>query len=133
MLHWIKKLIFKYSALLLTSLVITSCATITGDRSQAIQIISNVNGAVCSLTNTEGQWSVETPGSVVIAKDSGNILVTCKKKGYKPGSVSIESYHGNASTWGNILLGGGIGYIVDRNTGAAFYYPNTINVALEKE
>ena len=124
---------FKYITLISLSLLTTSCATITGDRSQAIQITSNADGAVCSLANTEGQWTVETPGSVIIARDSGNLLVNCKKKGYKPATVSIESYHTNASTWGNIVLGGGIGYIVDRNTGAAFYYPSTINVALEKE
>lgn len=115
------------------SIVLTSCATITGDRSQAIQVTSNVEGAVCSVANTEGQWTVETPGSVLVARDSGNLLLNCSKKGYKAASVSIESYHTNASTWGNIVLGGGIGYIVDRNTGAAFYYPSTINVALEKE
>jgi hypothetical protein len=34
--------------------------------------------------------------------------------------------------WGNILLGGGIGYIVDRNTGAGFDYPPTIIVALRQ-
>ena len=127
------KINLKYIALIPVSLVMTSCATITGDRSQAIQVISNVESAVCSLTNTEGQWTVETPGSVIVARDSGNLLVNCKKKGYKPATVSIESYHTNASTWGNVVLGGGIGYIIDRNTGAAFYYPDTINVALEKE
>tara|TARA_B100000925_G_scaffold158669_1_gene119143 strand:- start:214 stop:600 length:387 start_codon:yes stop_codon:yes gene_type:complete len=127
------KINLKYIALISVSLVMTSCATITGDRSQAIQVTSNVESAICSLTNTEGQWTVETPGSVIVARDSGNLLVNCKKKGYKPATVSIESYHTNASTWGNVVLGGGIGYIIDRNTGAAFYYPDTINVALEKE
>ena len=127
------KINLKYIALIPVSLVMTSCATITGDRSQAIQVTSNVERAICSLTNTEGQWTVETPGSVIVARDSGNLLVNCKKKGYKPATVSIESYHTNASTWGNVVLGGGIGYIIDRNTGAAFYYPDTINVALEKE
>ena len=48
-------------------------------------------------------------------------------------TVSIESSHTNASTWGNIILGGGVGYIVDRNSGAAFVYPGQIKIALEKE
>ncbi|MHB1100694.1 MAG: hypothetical protein ACYCZR_14180, partial [Burkholderiales bacterium] len=32
----------------------------------------------------------------------------------------------------NILAGGGIGYVVDRETGAGFDYPNTITVMLHK-
>ena len=114
-------------------LTISSCATITGNKIQALQVSTNVDGAVCTITNTYGQWTVETPGTVTVSKDSDNLQIICKKKGYKPASVSIESSHTNASTWGNIVLGGGIGYIVDRNSGAAFVYPGHIKVALEKE
>jgi len=38
----------------------------------------------------------------------------------------------NGAVWGNILLGGGIGYIVDRNTGAGFNYPATVQIMLRK-
>ena len=38
----------------------------------------------------------------------------------------------NGAVWGNIILGGGIGYVVDRNTGAGFDYPNSITVMLRK-
>jgi hypothetical protein len=34
--------------------------------------------------------------------------------------------------WGNILIGGGIGYIIDRNTGAGFDYPATVTVNLRQ-
>jgi F0F1-type ATP synthase assembly protein I len=33
---------------------------------------------------------------------------------------------------GEILVGGGIGYIIDRNTGAGFDYPSTIVIMLRK-
>lgn len=114
-------------------LTVSSCATITGNKIQALQITTNVDGAVCTLTNTYGQWTVETPGSVTVSKDSDNLQIICKHKGYKPATVSIESSHTNASTWGNIILGGGVGYIVDRNSGAAFVYPGQIKIALQKE
>ncbi len=38
----------------------------------------------------------------------------------------------NGAVWGNILIGGGIGYIVDRNTGAGFDYPSSVAVVLNK-
>jgi hypothetical protein len=34
--------------------------------------------------------------------------------------------------WANIIAGGGIGYVVDRNTGAGFDYPNSITVFLNR-
>jgi hypothetical protein len=34
--------------------------------------------------------------------------------------------------WGNILIGGGVGYIIDRNTGAGFDYPSTTTIVMRK-
>ena len=34
--------------------------------------------------------------------------------------------------WANILLGGGVGYIVDRNTGAGFNYPDTSVINIKR-
>ena len=41
-----------------------------------------------------------------------------------------DRYKANGSVWGNILAGGGVGYAVDRNTGAGFDYPTVITVSL---
>ena len=58
------------------------------------------------------------------------MAVDCSKDDAK-GHESVVS-KSNGSVWGNIIAGGGIGYIVDRNTGAGFDYPNTITVMLHK-
>jgi len=59
------------------------------------------------------------------------MAVDCQKDGGLVGKETVVS-KSNGSVWGNIILGGGIGYIVDRNTGAGFDYPGTITVVLRK-
>ena len=61
-----------------------------------------------------------------------NLSVRCEKNGYESAVVSVPSTHKDSATWGNVVLGGGIGYIWDRKTGAAFIYPSTINLTLVK-
>ena len=99
---------------------------------QPVTISSNVNGASCILQNEKGSWSLLTPGSAVITNSRENLSVKCNKEGYQSAVVSVPSKHKDSATWGNVVLGGGIGYIWDRKTGAAFIYPSTINLTLVK-
>jgi len=57
--------------------------------------------------------------------------VDCNKDGNVVGNETLVS-KSNGAVWGNIIAGGGIGYIVDRNAGAGFNYPDHISVALRK-
>jgi hypothetical protein len=116
-------------------LAISGCASITGSKLQPVSVQSildnkEVSGAGCTLTNDAGKWFVTTPGSVTVQKSTGDMAVDCSKDDVK-GHENVVS-KSNGSVWGNILAGGGIGYIVDRNTGAGFDYPNTITVVLKK-
>jgi len=99
---------------------------------QPVTISSNVNGASCILQNEKGSWSLLTPGSAVITNSRENLSVKCNKEGYQSAVVSVPAKHKDSATWGNVVLGGGIGYIWDRKTGAAFIYPSTINLTLVK-
>ena len=96
-------------------------------------ISSNVNGAACTLQNEKGSWSLSTPGSAVVTNSRENLSVKCQKAGYQTAIVSVPSKHKDSATWGNVILGGGIGYIWDRKSGAAFIYPSTINLTLIKD
>jgi hypothetical protein len=96
---------------------------------QTVQDGKEVSGAACTLTNDVGKWFVTSPGSVTINKSTGDLTVECKKEGNLAGHEMVVS-KANGSVWGNIIVGGGIGYIVDRNTGAGFDYPNSITVFL---
>lgn len=112
---------------------ITGCATITEGTSQNVSVeTSPVTGATCSLQNNDGKWFVnDTPGSVVVHRSSQPIFVSCKKNGYPKASESIQSST-KGMTAGNIVFGGIIGGGVDVADGAAFRYPNDMEVPMKR-
>ena len=116
-------------------LTLSGCASITGSKLQPISVQSvsdgkEISGVGCTLTNDPGKWFVTTPGSVTVQKSTGDMAVDCVKDDLR-GRENLVS-KSNGAVWGNIIAGGGIGYIVDRNTGAGFDYPNTVIVVVNK-
>ncbi len=110
-----------------------SCASTMSGNNQPVSVSSNINGAKCTLTNEKGSWTLQTPGSVIVTNSRENLAVRCEKRGYESSVVSVPSKHKDSATWGNVVLGGGVGYIWDRKTGAAFIYPSTVNITLTKK
>ncbi len=86
-----------------------------------------VNDASCTLTNSKGQWFVQTPGSVMIQKSFGDLTVECTKEGLAPAAGAFKS-SSNGGVWGNLIAGGLVGYAVDASTGAGFDYPTQLTV-----
>lgn len=125
---------YKFS-IIIALLALTGCASIAGDKMQPIMVQTihdniEISGIGCTLTNDAGSWFVTTPASALVHKSTGDLAVDCKK-GNLSGNQALVS-KSNTAVWGNILLGGGIGYIVDRNTGAGFDYPATTTIMLRK-
>lgn len=121
---------------LLTVLVlnVSGCASIMEGKNQAVSVQTYEKGAAvsaanCSLTNDKGTWFVTTPGSVVVQKSYGDLMATCNKDGHEPG-ITVFSSTANGGAWGNILAGGGIGYIIDRSNGTGFNYPSMLSIEL---
>ena len=123
----------KILSMLASFILLTSCASTMSGNSQNITVSSNVQGATCILTNDKGSWTITTPGSAVITSSRVNLALTCTKEGYVDGVASLPSKHKDSATWGNVILGGGVGYIIDRKTGAAFIYPQQVTVDLAKK
>ena len=88
-----------------------------------------VEGAACTLTNSEGTWFVTSPGSVEVHKTKNDMKITCAKDGYQPGIQTASVKFGGA-TFGNIVAGGIIGAGIDAASGANYYYDNPITVPL---
>jgi hypothetical protein len=114
---------------------LTGCASVTGSKLQPISVQTiqdgkEVSGVGCTLTNDAGKWFVTTPGSVTVNKSTGDMAVDCTKDDLKGRDTLVSK--SNGAVWGNIIAGGGIGYIIDRNTGAGFDYPNVVTVILTK-
>ncbi|MDC8757662.1 hypothetical protein [Janthinobacterium fluminis] len=112
------------------------CATL-GESNQQMVLVQTIQdnrpllGAGCILANNVGKWFVTTPGRVTIQKSPGPLRVDCRKDGAGRADEQIASKV-NANLWGNIILTLGVGYLVDRNTGAGYDYPSTLTIEMKK-
>jgi len=125
----------KVISLILAVPLFVGCASITGSKLQPVSVQTvvdskEVSGVGCTLTNDAGKWFVTSPGSVTVQKSTGDMTVECVKDELRGRETVVSKAQG--MLWGNILAGGGIGYVVDRNTGAGFDYQNSITVFLNK-
>lgn len=115
--------------------IATGCASVTGSPNQAVSVQTReqtgveVVGASCELTNDEGKWFVTTPGSVSIHRSNKDLQVSCKKNGFEPGQAAVVS-DTKGAMFGNIIFGGGIGAVIDHNSGAAYEYPSVIDILM---
>lgn len=118
-----------------TIILVSGCASITGTTGQNVSVETRsregkaVVGANCELTNSKGKWFVTTPGSVGIRRSNDDMSVICNKDGFEPGNASVVS-DTKGSMFGNIIFGGGIGAIIDHNSGSAYEYPTLIQIIL---
>ncbi len=116
-------------------LLTTGCASITGTPNQSVSVQTreaegkDVAGANCELANSKGKWLVTSPGSVTITRSNDELQVTCSKAGLEPGRAAVVSAT-KGSMFGNIIFGGGIGALVDHNTGAAYEYPSFLQIVM---
>ncbi len=118
----------KYLLPCLLAVTLSGCATIVSGSQQSIFIETpHVQDAECRLTDSKsGSWRLdETPGSVNVAKGNGPMNIVCSKKGYQTAVLQVEEEVAGA-TMGNIILGGGIGILVDAASGAAQKYPDNV-------
>lgn len=116
------------------TLVIAGCATVSGSgTTQPISVQTfasdgrEVDGVRCDMTNDEGTWFALSPGSTTVRKSNKDLQVICRKAGMDVGTATVVS-RTKGNMWGNIILGGGIGAIVDHNNGSAYEYPGLIKV-----
>jgi hypothetical protein len=112
------------------SLLTGACASVINGTSQEIALASNPSGANCELTRNNGLLSnIVTPQTVTLKKTKYDIKVSCSKQGYQTSTAVLTSKIEDA-TWGNIILGGGIGWAVDSASGADNKYDKQLTVTL---
>ena len=122
-------------AALLCILTLSGCASVTTSAMQPVSVTTQtkqgkeVSQANCTLKNTNGEWSVVTPNTVSVRKAGGNLAVNCKKPGLQDGNVRAISRAG-AGLYGNIIIGGGIGALIDHSSGKAYIYPDKLKVIM---
>ena len=111
----------------------TGCASIVNGQNQPVSVTTeSVKGAECSLENNKGKWFVpSTPGSVTVHRSFQDLQVSCQKKGYLKTMKKIPSST-KGMAFGNVVFGGVIGAGVDMADGAAYDYPTTIQMNMER-
>ena len=118
-------------------LALGGCATMSESNQQVLMVRTiqdnrEVAGAGCVLTNAAGRWFVTSPGRVTVHRSAGNLFVDCKKQGVSAGQDIIASKANNSAILGNAVLTAGLGYLLDRRTGAGFDYPETLTVLMRR-
>lgn len=107
------------------------CASIVGDETQPVSVDTpNCQGASCRLTNSQGTYFVKsTPETVVINKAYSDLTMICEKGDKTMTSVHVSA--ANGATFGNILLGGIPGALIDGGSGAGYDYQGYLTNGLK--
>jgi hypothetical protein len=119
------------------STLATGCATITGGTHQDVSVRTqkdsvDVAGANCVLTNSEGTWTVTTPGKANVHRARGDLSVTCTKPGESDAVATVSSKTRAGAVAGDVAWLGVLSvvtYGVDRANGSVFTYPDDITVS----
>ena len=68
----------------------------------------------------------------MVHRSNKDLQVLCRKKDVDAGSAAVVSrIKGNM--FGNILLGGGVGAIIDHNNGSAYEYPGFFQIIMGRQ
>ena len=118
--------------LLASMAALGACSTIVEGTSQDIAVATDPSGANCVLKRQDAEIArvPSTPGSVRIQKTKYDITILCEKEGYQQAAYRNHS-GADAATFGNILVGGLVGWAIDSSTGSDNKYDNQVTIKLE--
>ncbi len=123
-------------ALILLAFVLTGCASVTGDQTQAITVLAVCPGsgapvkAECVLENNNDRKLITSPGTVAVSRSFSDLTIRCNFPNAKGGRVVLSSKT-DEKILGNLVAGGVIGAAVDVGTGAASNYPDRVVVLMD--
>jgi len=107
------------------------CASVVSGTSQTLTLDTEPAGADCSLTRKGvviGRVN-PTPGTVLVQRTRDDITVSCARDGYQTGAF-INKAGLEATTFGNIILGGLVGVAIDSASGANNKYDAIMRITL---
>jgi hypothetical protein len=113
------------------------CASIMNDTSHAMKLDTRradgtmVNGAECVMSNDYGSNYVKSGTTVQVRRSSKDLDITCKDPA-NPDAVGRAISRANAGLAGNLIIGGGIGMIIDHTKGTAYTYPTWVQLTFGK-
>lgn len=94
----------------------SGCATLVSGSGQSVQIDSTPSNAIVKINNFQrGQ----TPVRVELDRAQKVASVEIELPGFEPEKIELQRSV-NGRIWGNILIGGIIGVVIDASTGAMY-------------
>ena len=115
----------------------TGCASVLNDVTHPVKVETksadgtSVNGADCKATNDYGVFNFKSGDTTQIRRSSKDLDIVCKDP-KNPDANARAISRANGAMWGNIILGGGIGAVIDHNKGTAYSYPVWMQLAFGK-
>jgi len=109
----------------------SACASIINGTTQDLYVDSQPQGASCKIDRQGAVVGTinSTPGKVNVPRHKDNIVVSCALDGYDQSNEVLASSFSGA-TFGNLLLGGFVGVVIDASSGANNKYPERVNVVM---
>jgi hypothetical protein len=118
-------------------LVLTGCASVVNDTSHPIKVETltqqgqAVTGAECKLSNDYGSSTMKSGDTAPVRRSSKDLDIVCKHPD-NPDATARGISRANGGMFGNIILGGGVGAIIDHNKGTAYTYPTWVQLVFGK-
>lgn len=120
------------------STLFTGCASVMNDVNHPVKLETKtadgklVTGAECKMINDFGSYTVKSGESVSVHRSGVDLQMSCvhPESGEAKGRAISRV---NGGMFGNILIGGGIGAVIDHNRGTAYTYPTWMQLVFGKE
>jgi hypothetical protein len=108
-----------------------ACASIGSGTSQQIVVNTDPPGAMCGLYREGFRIAAvtPTPGAATVQKTKHDITIICLLPGHQQAELRNNS-GAEAMTFGNLIIGGGIGWAIDSASGADNKYDSPVNIRL---
>jgi hypothetical protein len=124
---------FQRAVIFACAVAATGCASVVNETTHALKVETRteagrpVAGADCKLTNDRESVSVKSGETTQVRRSDTDMDIVCTHPEHRVASARAIS-RANAGLYGNIILGGGIGAIIDHNQGTAYTYPTWVQL-----
>lgn len=112
-------------------LTLSACSSMVNEENQPIKVETSdisgnkITGAKCQAKNDFAQYQFFSGEHVSVHRSGEDLNIVCTKDNY-PLAVGRVSASMNSSIAGNMLGLGWIGVAIDRSSGKAYSYPDTV-------
>lgn len=110
--------------------LLSGCSTVMNRSTQRVQVVTpGIMGAECHLRNDHHHYMTFSPDKVRVEKTKYDLVVTCSKEGYRDAEVNLPAMLAPEAKQNWTTLG--LGFVYDTKSGAAYEYPESIEVAMQ--